>query len=153
MQAAKFEHHEIKAFMNHLASNPDARRRMLIACGLRIEDILEDEIGETPAALAEASSETICETRPDLLQVWLVGVQLKYPTTEEQMKMPTVKLIGILGKDKRFSVEYKNGMILKACIERLFKKVFGFHVWHAKCEAVVPGVDRAAIWSARDRYR
>ncbi|WP_175896647.1 hypothetical protein [Burkholderia cepacia] len=62
---------ELKAFMRFLADNPERRRGMLIACGLDLADILEDEDGETPAALAEASSETIVEVRPDLVQVWL----------------------------------------------------------------------------------
>ncbi|KVE39480.1 hypothetical protein WS68_22315 [Burkholderia sp. TSV86] len=71
MQAEKFQQQEIRAFMTYLAANRDARHEMLIASGLRLEDILEDEIGETPAALAEASSETICECRPDLVLAWL----------------------------------------------------------------------------------
>ncbi|KWN11733.1 hypothetical protein WT83_19265 [Burkholderia territorii] len=67
----KLNNPQIKAFMGFLADNPTRRHEMLVACGLSLVDILDDEIGETPAALAESSSETIVELRPDLVQDWL----------------------------------------------------------------------------------
>ncbi|MBR7999857.1 hypothetical protein [Burkholderia vietnamiensis] len=74
MKVVKFEQREIEAFMKYLASHHHARREMLVACGLQLEDVREDEVGETPAALAEASSETICECRPDLVLAWLADI-------------------------------------------------------------------------------
>lgn len=62
---------EIRSFMAYLANYPDDRRNMLIACGFQLTDILADEVGETPTALAESCSETIVEVRPDLVRVWL----------------------------------------------------------------------------------
>lgn len=67
----KFNNPEIRAFMAFLADNPATRHEMLVACGLSLVDILDDEVGETAAALAEASSETIVEHRPDLVRSWL----------------------------------------------------------------------------------
>ncbi|HDR9174440.1 hypothetical protein VI03_24865 [Burkholderia vietnamiensis] len=67
----KLNNPQITAFMGFLADNPTRRHEMLVACGLSLVDVLDDEIGETPAALAESSSETIVERRPDLVQAWL----------------------------------------------------------------------------------
>ncbi|KAB1589990.1 hypothetical protein C5O75_020955 [Burkholderia cepacia] len=73
MKAVQFKQHEIETFMKYLASHQDARREMLVACGLSLVDILEDEIGETAEALAVPASETICERRPDLVRTWLAN--------------------------------------------------------------------------------
>ncbi|MCA8349935.1 hypothetical protein [Burkholderia cepacia] len=62
---------EIRAFMTYLANHPNERRNMLVSCGFELADILEDEVGETPAALAESCSETIVEVCPDLVRAWL----------------------------------------------------------------------------------
>lgn len=62
---------ELKVFMGFLSTNAERRRDMLVACGLDLDHILADEIGETPAALAESCSETIVEVRPDLVREWL----------------------------------------------------------------------------------
>lgn len=67
----KLTNPQIQAFMAYLADNPTRRHEMLIACGLSLVDILDDEVGETAKALAEASSETIVECRPDLVVEWL----------------------------------------------------------------------------------
>lgn len=73
MKTVQFKQHEIETFMKYLASHHDARREMLVACGLSLVDIMEDEIGETAEALAEPASETICECRPDLVLSWLTN--------------------------------------------------------------------------------